>query len=229
MALNSIMPTLGMPIRGMVAAAEEYAQLLPLSSYHATPNYSPTPAGAAADLSQLLCPFGHDIRATDTPPVTEIQRIQCRATSGSFYLTFRNFKSSSVISFDTSLADLATLLETSLGSIGEVTVTSSTNDVTVCSSSTSGAKVEIEFLTELSDQPMLVMTESEEEALSVTSGSVIFAIAQVRAGSGRYLECSGKGTCNRLNGVCECWPSWGSSDGRGNQGTRGDCGYNIVQ
>ena len=171
-----------------------YPTLLLISS-------SPTPAGAAADLSQLLCPFGHDIRATDTPPVTEIQRIQCRATSGSFYLTFRNFKSSSVISFDTSLADLATLLETSLGSIGEVTVTSSTNDVTVCSSSTSGAKVEIEFLTELSDQPMLVMTESEEEALSVTSGSVIFAIAQVRAGSGRYLECSGKGTCNRLNGV----------------------------
>lgn len=191
-----------------------------LSTFHAIPSVSTS----TPDLSELLCPYGFDITATDDPPVTEIQRIQCRASSGTFYLSFRGFQSS-LISFDTSLTDLATILETSLGSIGNVNVTSSSGATKICDS-VSSTKVEIEFFTELSNIPLLVMTENEE--LSVSSGSVTFSITQLRPGSGRYLECSGKGICNRKTGFCECFPSWGSSDGRGNRGTRGDCGYNLV-
>lgn len=195
-----------------------------LSSYHAIPTYSFT-SFTSSKLSELLCPFGFDATATDNPPITERQTIRCLASRGSFYLSFRGFQSS-LISFDTSLTDLETILETSLGSIGDVSISSSTSDTTVCKTTTPASTVTIEFLTELSDQPLLVMTQEEE--LAVTSGSVIFTITETRKGSGRYLECSGKGICNRQTGVCECLPYWGSSDGRGNEGTRGDCGYNLA-
>jgi hypothetical protein len=198
-----------------------------LSSYHPLPNYSPSLA-SASDLSQLLCPYGYDIRAIDAPPITELQTIRCRASSGAFYLSFRQFQSS-LIDVTATLSDLKTILETTLGSIGAVEVTSSTSNTNICSGIGSASTVEIEFLTELSDQPLLVMTESEESPLAVGTGSVIFTVTETRTGSGRYLECSGKGVCNRVTGDCECWPSWGSSDGRGNQGARGDCGYNLIQ
>lgn len=189
-----------------------------LATYHAIPSL----LSSAPDLGELSCPYGFDISATDDPPVTEIQRIQCRASSGTFYLSFRNFQSS-IISFDTTLTELKTILE-AIGSIGEVNVTSSYGDTTICKSASS-TKVDIEFFTELSDLPMLVISDNQ---LTLTSGTATFSIQETRVGSGRYLECSGKGTCNRLTGVCDCFPSWGSSDGRGNQGTRGDCGYNLI-
>jgi hypothetical protein len=196
-----------------------------LSSYHPLPNYSPSLV--PTDLSEFLCPYGFDILATDDPPVIEIQTIQCRALSGSFYLSFHNFKSS-LIDVNLTLSEFETLLETTLGSIGDITVTSSTNNRNICNGIGSASTIEIEFLTELSDQPLLVMTESIDNPLSVDSGSVEFIITETQSGSGRYLECSGKGICNRKTGDCECWPNWGSSDGRGNQGIRGDCGFNLI-
>jgi hypothetical protein len=119
-----------------------------------------------------------------------------------------------------------------LGSIGQVSISSDdgadTSVATVCNTATAASAVTIEFLTELSDQPLLVMTEDANNPLSLSSGSVIFSISETRKGSGRFLECSGKGSCNRQTGVCECWPYWGSSDGRGNEGNRGDCGFNLI-
>ena len=38
-------------------------------------------------------------------------------------------------------------------------------------------------------------------------------------------ECGLKGICNRDTGLCECFDAYVSSDGFGNRGTRGDCGY----
>merc|ERR1719163_435605 len=37
-------------------------------------------------------------------------------------------------------------------------------------------------------------------------------------------ECSNRGFCNRVIGTCSCFSGYGSSDGNGNFGTRGDCG-----
>lgn len=38
-------------------------------------------------------------------------------------------------------------------------------------------------------------------------------------------ECSSRGYCNRLTGHCMCYSKFGSSDGQGNYGDLGDCGY----
>lgn len=44
-------------------------------------------------------------------------------------------------------------------------------------------------------------------------------------GTKEMIECSGRGICNRLTGVCSCFNGYGSSDGQGNVGLYGDCGY----
>ena len=45
------------------------------------------------------------------------------------------------------------------------------------------------------------------------------------AGTKEYMECSGRGLCSRDTGTCACFPGYGSSDGQGGPGDRGDCGY----
>jgi hypothetical protein len=39
--------------------------------------------------------------------------------------------------------------------------------------------------------------------------------------------CNNKGHCNEAQGICECFSGWGSSDGDGNAGGTGDCGYRL--
>jgi hypothetical protein len=42
------------------------------------------------------------------------------------------------------------------------------------------------------------------------------------------LQCSGHGWCNTQTGRCDCWEHFGPSDGAGNAGPRGDCGFREV-
>lgn len=46
-------------------------------------------------------------------------------------------------------------------------------------------------------------------------------------GTREFIECSGRGLCDRVSGVCNCFYGYASSDGLGNRGTRGDCGYRV--
>lgn len=39
--------------------------------------------------------------------------------------------------------------------------------------------------------------------------------------------CSNHGICDRHTGECDCLDGWGNSDGAGNVGTIGDCGYRL--
>jgi hypothetical protein len=44
------------------------------------------------------------------------------------------------------------------------------------------------------------------------------------AGTKEARECSGRGLCDTETGRCACFGGFGSSDGFGNAGERGDCG-----
>ena len=44
-----------------------------------------------------------------------------------------------------------------------------------------------------------------------------------------YVECSNRGTCDYTTGTCTCYNGFKSSDGYGNSGTIGDCGYQYEQ
>ncbi|KAJ1406716.1 hypothetical protein B484DRAFT_337461, partial [Ochromonadaceae sp. CCMP2298] len=38
-------------------------------------------------------------------------------------------------------------------------------------------------------------------------------------------QCSGRGLCDHATGECECFPGYGSSDGKSGSGNMRDCGY----
>lgn len=194
-----------------------------LSTYHYISPY------ISSNLSLLSCPYGYDIRATDYNTVHEIQSISCSASTGTFQLEFNGFKSD-LISHNSTLQDLKEILER-IGSIGEITVYSSSgNNTNICSTTSTPIVVNILFLTELGDLPMIKIVQNRYNTLKLNglTSSIIFKVIELRKGSGLLLECSGHGDCDRSNGLCKCWSNWGSSDGRGNMGTRGDCGYNVI-
>ena len=65
-----------------------------------------------------------------------------------------------------------------------------------------------------------VFTDGDASALLPGLSSV--------AATTEYVMCSNHGECNHATGACDCFEGYGSSDGFGNAGTRGDCGYQYL-
>ncbi len=63
-------------------------------------------------------------------------------------------------------------------------------------------------------------TASRFTTLAVTSSDTL-------TGDTEYLECAGRGICNRANGVCDCFPGYGADDGTGKGGNLEYCGYRL--
>ena len=59
------------------------------------------------------------------------------------------------------------------------------------------------------------------------ASSVSSSYVSVR-GTKEHAECSNHGTCDHSTGICSCFKGYGSSNGLGAEGTRGDCGFEYV-
>jgi len=187
-------------------------------------------------LDEKECPYGYNSRdneiSSHNTSITssykyalEIQQVLCVASSGYFSLAFRGAVSSPISANSTALG-LENILET-MPTIGKVIValSNSSTSNTICSTSKNSggayiAYTTITFVTELSNTPLLTVASNH-----LSGGLASATVARLRPGQGTLKECAGNGNCNKFSGMCECFPGYGSSDGRGNLGTRADCGH----
>lgn len=203
---------------------------------HCTTNFYFGPLGGDVsefigyDCGQRMCPHGDD-------PLTEgdqqeVQAITCTHTSGTFTLTFRG-QTTGAISYN-AVKDVASESGSSPGTgVGEsleaklealttikslytvgVDVSYETGKTSLCST---GNIARVTFRQALGDLPLMTVTSS------LAGGAI--ALYEEKKSNQDNLECSGRGLCDRGTGNCQCFRGFASSDGKGNGGPRGDCGY----
>jgi len=186
------------------------------------------------DCSIHLCPSGDDPLTLNQ--VNEIQLIKCTSTTGSFTL-FYNGISSLSIPYNANVNMIKNAL-LSIPFLTDIKVTFSQIHGTACQLKTN--IISIEFIQQFGIQYPLVPYPDPN---FINSGGVILISADgitkftdvsskqfiSRKGTKENALCSNRGTCNLIEGTCECFNSNGdvydSSNGYGIVGTRGDCGY----
>lgn len=196
------------------------------------------------DCSLRHCPVGDDPLTTTGD--YEVQIFTCKATSGSFTLTW-NGVTSSAISVGASLFAVQTIVE-AMSNIQGVTVTFSEVGDTVCSTSVNQV-VSVTFTHNFGDVQDMYTTSTATASCGAIDASdydmcggsgVTFAYdgdsltaqsttVYAVTGSKENLYCSGRGSCELTSGLCSCYSGYDTSDGHGNEGNRGDCGNVIVQ
>ncbi|KAJ8599691.1 hypothetical protein CTAYLR_004755 [Chrysophaeum taylorii] len=173
------------------------------------------------------CPTGDDpLTGTAFDPdgiqEEEVQTLECRATSGYLVLSFRN-EHTAQIPYDASESELQAYLEalTTINNDYGDALSISNAGQDICAF----AKVSttIKFLQNFGDLPLIQVDDSN---LGLSVGSSAYArIKESTTGTKEDDICSNRGTCDRETGVCTCLDSMSTSDGHGNEGQRGDCGY----
>ena len=187
------------------------------------------------DCSITKCPTGDD--PLTTGQFNEVQAFSCNALRGSFRLYFKG-RATPWIKYYATVEDLKKALET-IPEVNNVYVTFSVSGSTVCMVN-GGNAIRIEFRDNFGSIPALVaepdVTMSSQTDLEIIiaakGGTVVDTTGQTtssQSGTKENTECTGRGQCTTSDGTCFCYTfkgdAYGSSDGYGNPGTRGDCGY----
>ena len=105
-----------------------------------------------------------------------------------------------------------------LTTVGTVGVVFGSGSV-ACSST--GVAISVTFRDDSGDLPLM---SGDKNSLSCSGCTEALNIVQTTAGSKEFLECSGRGSCDRGKGKCKCFDGMQSSNGAGKSGLRGDCG-----
>jgi hypothetical protein len=180
---------------------------------------------------ELECPYGYDARILDNiyggtnqanyTARTEVQVLYCSASYGHFVLEFRGVISAN-IQANSSLAHFRTILG-GMSTVGEVALQQlgSVQSGTVCSQA--GQSMNITLTAQLGDVPILTVITND-----LDGGAGTVSVLRQQKGQGPLKECAGRGQCDRSSGTCRCWDNWGSSDGFGDKGYRGDCGHSLI-
>lgn len=169
------------------------------------------------------CPTGDDPMTgnaanTVKNPVqyNDVQKVVCKATSGTFTLSFRG-QTTVKIPYNAKSADLLSYID-ALTTVGSVKIVMYSTQA--CSDQ--GASWTVEFLDNFGNLPYFV---SDAAGLTSGSSSAAVTISKITIGSKEDTECSGRGVCATSTGICECSTNYASSNGYAASGTRGDCGY----
>jgi hypothetical protein len=112
-----------------------------------------------------------------------------------------------------------------LESIGNVRVslTTLTNGAPQACAASPGVEMRITFLSQNGDVPPLSATTA-----SLTGTSAGITIFEKTKGTTEDIICANQGLCNYETGLCNCFHQMTSSDGQGNAGTKGDCGFKNI-
>ena len=179
-----------------------------------------------------MCPTGDDPLTTSNTD-NEVQTIDCRATSGTFRVIFRDYKTSE-IAYNANAATIKSALE-AIPYLKEGVTVAFDGGSAPCSSS--GLATKITFTNQPGDLPTiqlskkyLVHSTSANLVLNAFGGGATGTYGTPTAtvnGNRENIECSGQGECDYVTGTCSCRSGFQSSNGAATPaaGYRGDCGY----
>ncbi|CAM9494096.1 unnamed protein product [Scytosiphon promiscuus] len=175
------------------------------------------------DCSERACPTGDDPGSWGQE--SEIQNVSCRATNGTFTLTFRQAETEPIPT-NASSAALKEVLE-ELATLDVISVALGTSS-TVCQEDGSDI-MSVTFVTQHGDVPLLVADDSLliDDSNGGAPGSGNVTVTEHVQGTTEEDVCSNHGLCDRETGECSCFTGWSSSNGAGGIGDRSDCGYRV--